>query len=122
MAACVRGKPEAAVPLCAKALGLYDAIQNRNCCAHCIDTIADLVMERGNPTEAATLLGAAAALRQQTGVPVPPYESFMHNRVVTACAALLTPEEFAARRSDGQRLDYPTTIERARRQLVAVTA
>jgi len=118
-AACLRARPEAAVLLCAQAIELYDAIQNRNCCAHCVDTVAYITLQRGDAIEAAVLLGAAEALRQQNGVPVPPYETFMHVQVTNSCRGRLTPKQFDAGWRDGQTLDYPSMIARARQQLTS---
>jgi predicted ATPase len=119
LAECESARPEAAVPLCAQAIEHYDAIQNRNCLAHCIDTIAYLTLRRGNAVEAAAFLGAASAVRQQTGVPVLPYEDFMHVRFMNACRGRLTPQQFDAGWRDGQSLDYASMLDRARKQLAS---
>lgn len=114
---CIRGNTREAALLLTSALALYDEISNHNCCAHCLDSISILNSQRGDSAEGAALIGAADALREQTGVPVPPYEIGRRRRAELACGAALTEAQYATSWSAGHSLDYPTSLDRARRSI-----
>ncbi|MFN8470909.1 MAG: BTAD domain-containing putative transcriptional regulator [Anaerolineae bacterium] len=76
------------------ALQLWQAEGRQGELAASFEGLAHAALKQGSPTRAARLLGAAAALRERTGSPVPPLEREHHERVVDAVRACLGPVDF----------------------------
>ena len=77
-----KGDVDAAAPLLAEAAAIYKVIQNQQCAGHCLENGAGWAAKADKPTEAAILLGAATALREDTGIPTPGYEKLLYEEVV----------------------------------------
>ncbi|HET6310549.1 MAG TPA: BTAD domain-containing putative transcriptional regulator [Candidatus Nitrosotalea sp.] len=114
----LRGNTNDAAALLTRALAQYDELSNHNCLAHCFDSISFMSSRLGEPAEGAVLIGAADALREQKGVPVAPYEKVGRRRAEALCRATLTEAQFTAGWAAGYSLDYPTSLDRARRSIV----
>jgi len=70
--------------------------------AACFEACGHLAAAQGQALRAARLLGAAAALREAMGAPLPPVERPEFERSVAAARALLGEEAFAAAWAEGQ--------------------
>lgn len=80
----VKGDLESAAALLSKAAGLYRQIGNQQCAAHCLENTAGWAQRSGRERHAAVLLGSAEALRLDTGIPTPEYESFLFDEILVA--------------------------------------
>ena len=70
--------------------------------ASCLEGLADVVAAQGEPAWAARLWGAAEALREVIGVPIPPVERAAYERSVSAARAQCGEKAFAAAWSEGR--------------------
>lgn len=101
-----------------EALELYQRVGNPLCTAHCLENVA-LLLSGIDPLEAATLLGATASLRNDIGVPVPPYEDLSAARAMATINERSEAEAWRAAWGRGAELTAPQALDRA---LSAVTA
>jgi hypothetical protein len=62
----------------------------------CLEGLARVAVAQGRMGRAARLCGAAAALREDMGWPLPPVKRAEHERTVAAARGALGEEEFAA--------------------------
>ncbi len=76
------GDFETAAPLLHEAAGHYLEIRNEQCAGHCLENAAGWAQRSGRSEEAAIFLGAADALRRDTGIPTPLYESFLFEEIL----------------------------------------
>lgn len=67
-----------------------------------LDALAGLAAAQGQAGRAARLYGAAAALHDALGWPLPPEERADHDRTVAAARAALGDEAFAAAWAEGR--------------------
>lgn len=95
------------------ALERYRDIGNRVCIAHCLENSAHLAAGAGRPLEATRLLGATDALRDEAGVPVPPWENVLYEEAVERCRKVLDDDELAVARADGEALTLDAAVELA---------
>jgi tetratricopeptide (TPR) repeat protein len=70
----------------------------------------NLLHRQGRPLDAAKLLGAAEALREVLGAPLPPAEVDIYEERVRALKDDLEPDAFAAAWEEGGGLDLPAAI------------
>ena len=61
-----------------------------------LEGLATVAVDDGDPGRAARLLGAADALRQSIGAPLPAHEAADRNDTIAACSAILGEAEFRA--------------------------
>jgi predicted ATPase/DNA-binding XRE family transcriptional regulator len=80
--------------------------------AFCLEGLA-AVLASGQPLEAAQLLGAAEALREQLGAPLPPSEHATYGRGVDAARAGAGPHAFAVAWAAGRALPTAQVVEKA---------
>jgi predicted ATPase/class 3 adenylate cyclase len=78
----IDGDYAAAAALLHAAAGHYLVIGNQQCAGHCLENTAGWAQRSGRHEEAARLLGSASALRQDTGLPTPVYESFLFDDIL----------------------------------------
>ena len=64
-----------------KAAGIYQDIRNQQCAGHCLENIAGWAQRAGRAEAAAAILGSASALREDTGIPTPRYETFLFEQI-----------------------------------------
>jgi len=64
--------------------------------AYCLEGLSAVALSRGGAVDAASLLGAASRMREQTSVPLDPDELVEVNRWVEEAAEALDPEAFRA--------------------------
>ena len=81
--------------------------------ADALDGVAGVAAARGQAERAARLHGAAAALREQLGATVVPWEHPAHERDLAAVRAALEPEAFAAAWAAGAALPLEAAVAEA---------
>ncbi len=77
----------------------------------CLEGLARVAVAQGRMERAARLCGAAAALREDTGWPLPPAKRAENDRTVTAARAVLGEETFAAAWAKGHALPLEEAIK-----------
>jgi tetratricopeptide (TPR) repeat protein len=87
--ACKRGDYESALALYTESLTLWRHVGQQSEIATCLEGLAEAACALGHATHAARLLGAAAALRDRLGVPVPPADRPVYERTVMAVNSAL---------------------------------
>lgn len=81
--------------------------------AECLEGFAGLITAEGQAWRAARLYGAAEALRESVGVPMPPYESEEYESNVAAIRLALGEEAFAREWEKGRTLSIEQALEHA---------
>ncbi|MGH2557586.1 MAG: ATP-binding protein [Thermomicrobiales bacterium] len=76
----------------------------------CLETLAALAAERGDPARAARLFGAAAALREAIGFFQEPIEKPIYARRLAAVRAALSEADFAAAWDEGQTMTLDDAV------------
>jgi DNA-binding CsgD family transcriptional regulator len=107
-----------AVALLRETLALRWELQDRWGIAPNLEDAADIAGRTGDPSVAARLYGAAEALREGIGTPVPPLFRAEYEREVAVTRAALGPEGFAAEWAAGRALP----LEQAVAEAMAVAA
>ncbi|HEU0204920.1 MAG TPA: tetratricopeptide repeat protein, partial [Burkholderiaceae bacterium] len=97
-----------------RSLDLSQRLGEPGSVAACLDGLAGVHAECGDPRRAARLLGAADALRASIGEPVQSTDFDDHERFVAAARGRLDDATFAAERAAGARLSGGDAIESAR--------
>ncbi|MDX1620527.1 MAG: adenylate/guanylate cyclase domain-containing protein [Nitriliruptorales bacterium] len=103
--------PQAATKF-AEAITLYKEVRNRLCTAHCLENVS-LLLARHDPDTAAVLLGAMEAIREDIGVPVPPYENISFGLVIRAVEAHFDAETLSELWDRGRDLTPDEALDRA---------
>ncbi len=91
----------AAVSLYKESLALYRQIGNNNF-ASVLEGLADVAVRQGQPALAAQMWGAAEALRQHIGAPLPPVYRADYERSVAAARTQLGEKAFVAAWAEGR--------------------
>jgi len=76
----------------------------------CLEGLARVAVAQGRMQRAARLCGAAAALREDRGWPLPPAKRAEHDRTVATARKALGEEAFAAAWARGHVLPVEETI------------
>jgi hypothetical protein len=92
---------------------------NRQGIATCLDGLAAVASGQGDPERAARLLGAAAALRENRSIPLPPVERADLDRVMAGVRASLGEAAFAAAWAQGQAMPLEQIIDEALQEVPA---
>jgi predicted ATPase/DNA-binding CsgD family transcriptional regulator len=108
-----RGETARAVALFTEGLALVAELGDRRIIALALDGVAGLAIAWGQPERAARLFGAAAALREASGLPVDPAHRAAHSRDVVAARAALGEDAFAAGWATGAALPLPMAVAEA---------
>ncbi|MFQ5948719.1 MAG: hypothetical protein ACE5KX_07660, partial [Acidimicrobiia bacterium] len=112
------GDDEGARRYFAEALRLYGRLRNQQCASHCIENTAYWAVGDERAERVTVLLGAAEAMRDDIGVPVPPYENLYFQQAYERARAALDPSTFAAAWERGSAMSFDEGLETA----LAVTA
>jgi hypothetical protein len=108
----VQGDVDGAGRLLQQAVTLHAAARNPGCLSHCLEHVALWSLDREDPEQAAMLLGAVDAIREDVvgTAAVPPFERIWHERATAAAREALGDEAFAAawRRGRTMRIDEAT--------------
>ena len=75
---------DASAVLLNKSAGIYQDIDNQQCAGHFLENTAGWAQRAGRAEDAAVLLGSASALREDTGIPTPAYETFLFDQILEA--------------------------------------
>jgi predicted ATPase len=113
-----RGEYVQALAVYEESLALLYGVGDKIGIAQCLEGIAYTVCAQGQAGRAARLLGAAAALRDTVGAPLPPMERPLHNRDVTTARTALGDSGYAEGWAAGRRLPLDQTISYALSSLV----
>jgi predicted ATPase len=92
----------AATPLLQEGLRLHHARGNTPGMIHCLETLGKVAASQGQAERAARLWGAAAALREEAGAPLPPVARADHERSVAAARATAGSARFDAAWAEGR--------------------
>ena len=103
--------PTASLAHYSESLRLCREMDDRRGIAYCLEGGAAVVAAGGNATQAAGLLGAASAIRAQTGLAVTPYEQAEIDVVKAQCQEALAAERFSRAWENGAALDAAGAAE-----------
>jgi predicted ATPase/transcriptional regulator with XRE-family HTH domain len=115
-----RGEYEQALAVYEESLALLYGLGDRVGIAQCLEGMAYTVCAQGQAGRAARLLGAAAALRDIVGAPLPHRERAMHNRDVATTLTALGDRGYAEGWAAGRGLPLDETISYALSSAVPV--
>jgi predicted ATPase/DNA-binding NarL/FixJ family response regulator len=115
LAVMVAGDDQAvAADMLGESLEIHGRLGDRWRIASVVETIAELVVAQADASLAATLVGAAAQLRQVLGAPVPPAERAGYDRCVRALRETLGPHRFRTAMRQGERMRLDELVDLAR--------
>jgi DNA-binding CsgD family transcriptional regulator len=111
----VQGNHERAAELYVEGLGLAAEMGDKANAAYCLEGLAGLISERGEPERAARLFGASEALLEAVGAPryVQAQARILYERAVEALRSRLGRKAFAAAWSEGRTMELELAIEYA---------
>jgi predicted ATPase len=104
-----QGDPEEALTLLRESAALLAPVKDIRCGCILLEDLAGVLCERGRPTDAARLFGAAESLRVLSGRPLTRAQRVTHDRDVATVERELAPETFADAWAAGQAM----TLEQA---------
>ncbi len=107
--------PVEALALISESLTLAREIEEPRTIAYCLEGGAGILAERGNPTNATTLLAAASAIRALTGAVSSPGRRATADTLVAQCREALSAEAFARAWEKGVALDADAAADWALR-------
>jgi tetratricopeptide (TPR) repeat protein len=110
-----QGDLRAARALLAESLTLWRGIGRLMGIAECLESLAGLWALEEQPERAARCLGAAEAIREARGVPLPPSEHAEHDRITRIIRDRCSTEVFAAAWAEGRALTVEQAVAEALR-------
>ena len=110
-----QGDHQAALSYVKQSLKSYVEVGSRWDIADCLEIIAAAATVRGEPTQAARLFGAAEALRDSLGTPLPPSERETYDRRLMDVRSRLDGTTFAIEWAWGRELDVDEAVRYALR-------
>jgi predicted ATPase len=105
------GDPVRAAELCRSSLRTWAELGNRWDITDCLEDLAAALTAAGEPATGARLLGAAEALREETGTPLAPAERRIYEERVAEARRRLDEETFTGEWSRGRGLSLEEAIE-----------
>ena len=96
-----------------EALEIYQALHTKHRVAPCLEGMAELAIAQGIPEQAARLLGAASALRDELGTPLPPVERVAYGRLLAATRQALGDERFTRAWATGRAMPFEEFLAEA---------
>lgn len=95
-----------------EAVTLHALVRNGGCLAHCLEHVALWSLDLDEPEQAALLLGAVDAIREDLvgSTAVPPFERMWHDRATESARGMLGEEEYATSWSRGRAMSLDTAI------------
>jgi predicted ATPase/class 3 adenylate cyclase len=108
----VQGNLEEAGERLREAVGLHVMIRNIICLSHCLEHVALWTLDRGDAAQAAALLGAVDAIREDLigSAAVPGFERMWHDRAMSTAMAALGDEAYAAAWGQGRAMNIDQAI------------
>lgn len=113
MALVAQGDHESALPVYMESLGLFQAVGSTWGLAYSLEGIASVACAQGQPARAARLCGAAEALREAIGAPLPPLDRAGYDHTVDAAQAALGHEVFGEAWALGRTLSLEQALAEA---------
>lgn len=107
------GDLETAQALCAESLAIWQRLDDRAGIAEGLEVLATLAAMSDEPKRAARLFGAAAALREMAGVPLPPSDRREQEGHGESLRAALDEATFAAAWAEGAAMPLSQVIDEA---------
>jgi tetratricopeptide (TPR) repeat protein len=108
-----QGDQERALALYAESLTLYKRVGDRVGIAACLEGLSCVAFAQGQMERATRLSGAAAALRDEIGAPLPPADRPAYERAVAALHTALGDDAFEAYWEAGRALSLEQAIAEA---------
>ena len=95
-----------------EAVSLHVMIRNIICLSHCFEHVALWTLDRGDPSRAATLLGAVDAIREDLigSAAVPGFERMWHDRATSDALAALGEDAYATAWGKGRAMNIDQAI------------
>jgi hypothetical protein len=90
-----------------------EEVGDKEVISYTLEVFAALIAVEGEPERAARLYGAAEALREVIGAPLPPNERPRYEREVAAARAQLDEERFRAAWAEGRAMSMEEAISYA---------
>jgi non-specific serine/threonine protein kinase len=112
-AACRDGNLEFAEASLAEGLTIAGTLADPVAAAEALEGFAELAVAKRAGKRAATILGAAARLREETGLPIPVYEEREHKRVAAAARATLGDDTFDLAWREGSAMELEGAVRYA---------
>lgn len=112
--------PAVTTDMLAESLEIHVGLGDRWRMASVVETITELVVAPGDPSLAAILLGATAALRKELGTPIPPAERPAYDRCVRTLREELGPGRFRGSWQQGELLQLGELVDLALRAIKTV--
>jgi predicted ATPase/class 3 adenylate cyclase len=108
----VQGDLETAGQRLGEAVGLHVMIRNIICLSHCLEHVALWTLDRGDAAQAAALLGAVDAIREDLigSAAVPGFERMWHDRAISAAKAALGDEAYVTAWGEGRAMNIDEAI------------
>ena len=94
-----------------RAMDALSSNGQRDAVALCLETLAGLSSERGNPQHAARYLGAAKRVREEIGVPLPDNRAEEYAADVASVVTAIGQLAFDSPAEEGRTLDLVQLIE-----------
>ena len=108
-----KGDDAAAEAIYRRTIRAYEALGHRPAVANHLETFAFIAIHRAQFDRAATLMGAAEALREQIDVDMLPDERVVYDAEVGALHEAMKPDELTAAWRSGRTLDMETAVNLA---------
>jgi predicted ATPase/DNA-binding CsgD family transcriptional regulator len=102
LAATFQGDLERAIQTCQEALALSEALGQKNGLAFSMEAMAGIAGAQGQAEQAAILFGAAEALRDTIGTPLPPALRMIYERMMVTVRDKLGEEVFQVALAEGR--------------------
>src|SRR5262249_35860897 len=108
-----QGDEQRAAACYRESLALFRELEGKRLVSVCLEGLAGLAEVRKQPERAARLFGAAEALRESGGRPLPPVYRADYDKAVAAARAQLDPASWAAAWAAGRALPLEQAIAEA---------
>jgi len=108
-----RGDAARAAALYRDSLRLHADYGSKRDLAYTLDGVAKLAVSAGQPARVTRLLGAAAPLRHDADLPIPPVHRARYDRTVAAARGTLSAETFGSEWAAGQALSLEQAMGEA---------
>jgi tetratricopeptide (TPR) repeat protein len=118
-AECREGNLESAQASFGESLTIAGDLADPDAAAEALEGFAELAVAKHAGKRAATILGAAARLREETGLPIPVYEEREHERVAAAARAALDDDTFDLAWREGSAMELEEAVRYALNDRVA---
>jgi non-specific serine/threonine protein kinase len=112
-AECRNGNLESAEASFVESLTIAGDLTDPDPAAQALEGFAELAFATHAPKRAATILGAAARLREETGIPIPMYEEREHKRVAAAARTALGDAAFDQAWREGSAMELEDAVRYA---------